>query len=151
MYFSDDMKELVSLFQKHAVEFAVCGGYAVAHHGFVRMTMDFDLLVVPCSDNAKRIMAALEEFGFGAAGISAEDFMNPGAAVTLGEQPNQIDLLTSMSSVDAGEIVLRSLKSRLGELEVNVVAYRDLIAAKEESNRAKDKIDLEELRRLNET
>jgi len=92
MYFSDDMCELVLLFKKHGVEFAVCGGFAVAHYGFVRMTMDFDLLVNPNPDNAQRIMAALEEFGFGQAGITSDDFLEPGAAVTLGEQPNQIDL-----------------------------------------------------------
>lgn len=30
MFFSDDMKELVELFVKHEVQFAVCGGFAVA-------------------------------------------------------------------------------------------------------------------------
>jgi len=30
MFFSDDMRELVLLFQKHNVDFAVCGGFAVA-------------------------------------------------------------------------------------------------------------------------
>jgi hypothetical protein len=46
MFFSNDMKELVGLFLKHEVEFAVCGGFAVAYYGYVRATMDFDLLVL---------------------------------------------------------------------------------------------------------
>jgi len=58
MFFSDDMKDLVTLFQKYSVEFAVCGGFAVAHYGFVRATMDFDLLVLPSEANAKKIVAA---------------------------------------------------------------------------------------------
>ncbi|NQU65266.1 MAG: hypothetical protein HQ517_13425 [SAR324 cluster bacterium] len=69
MYFSDDMRELVLLFKKHGVDFAICSGFAVAHYGFVRMTMDFDLLINPSPENAKRIMAALEEFGFGQVGV----------------------------------------------------------------------------------
>lgn len=150
MFFLDDMRELVSLFKKHGVDFAVCGGFAVAHYGYVRMTMDFDLLVAPSPANATRIMKALEEFGFGEAGITSADFMEPGAAVTLGEQPNQIDLLTSMSSADAGGIISRATKTQLGDLEVKVVSYADLIAAKQESSRGKDRVDLEELKRLNE-
>lgn len=149
MYFSDDMRELVLLFKKHKVDFAVCGGFAVAHYGFVRMTMDFDLLVNPSSDNAKRIMSALEEFGFGQVGVSAEDFQEPGTAVTLGEQPNQIDLLTSMSSVPAGKILDRAVITFIEEVEVKVVSYEDLIDAKREAGRPKDRIDLDELKRQN--
>lgn len=148
MFFSDDMQELVRLFQKHNVDFAVCGGFAVAHYGFVRMTMDFDLLVRPGLENAVRIMSALTAFGFGEAGICEKDFLESGAAVTLGEQPNQIDLLTSMSSVPAGEIIDRAVKARIGDVLVNIVGYDDLIAAKQEAGRAKDRIDLEELKRL---
>ncbi len=150
MYFSDDMRELMLLFKKHNVDFAVCGGFAVAHYGFVRMTMDFDLLVNPSEDNAKRIMSALEEFGFGQVGVSVEDFQKPDTAVTLGEQPNQIDLLTAMSSVPAGEILSRAVVTRIGEVEVKVVSYGDLIVAKQEAGRPKDQIDLDELVRQNE-
>jgi predicted nucleotidyltransferase len=150
MYFSDDMRELVLLFKKHGVDFAICGGFAVAHYGFVRMTMDFDLLINPSADNAKKIMSALDEFGFGQVGISRDDFLKPGTAVTLGEQPNQIDLLTSMSSVPAGEILNRARTTRIGEIEVKVVSYKDLITAKQEADRPKDRIDLDELKRQNE-
>ena len=150
MYFSDDMRELLRLFNKHGVDFAVCGGFAVAHYGFVRMTMDFDLLVNPNQDNAKRIMSALEEFGFGEVGLSIDDFLQAGAAVTLGEQPNQIDLLTSMSSIPAGEILGRAVTTHMEDVEVKVVAYEDLIVAKQEADRPKDRIDLDELRRQNE-
>jgi hypothetical protein len=148
MYFSDDMQELVLLFQKHHVDFAVCGGFAVAHYGFVRMTMDFDLLVRPGPENAARIMVALKAFGFGDAGISEQDFFEPGTAVTLGEQPHQIDLLTSMSSMPAGEIINRAVEARIGDVIVMMVGYDDLITAKQEAGRAKDRIDLEELQRI---
>jgi predicted nucleotidyltransferase len=150
MFFSDDMRELIRCFRNQGVDYAVCGGFAVAHYGFVRMTMDLDLLISPEPDNANRIMSALREFGFGEAGISMEDFLEPGAAVTLGEQPNQIDLLTSMNSTPAAEIIHRAIDARLGDLPVKMVAYRDLIQAKQEAGRPKDLIDLEELKRQNQ-
>ena len=150
MIFSDDMRELVVLFQKHGVEFAVCGGFAVAHYGYVRMTMDFDLLVLPGFGNAERIMAALEEFGFGGAGFSAEVFAEPGAAITLGEQPNQIDLLTSMSSQPTAAALAQANVAEIGGLKMKVVSFSDLLAAKKEAGRGKDLVDVEELEKIKE-
>ncbi len=145
MFFSDDMKELVSLFLKHEVEFAVCGGFAVAHYGYIRATMDFDLLVLPDEENARRIMAALRDFGFGDAGISEEAFHSTGTAITLGAQPNQIDLLTSMSSKPPREILDNAVTGQLHGVTLKVVSFEDLLAAKRESNRPKDRMDVEEL------
>lgn len=148
MFFSDDMKDLVELFLKHDVQFAVCGGFAVAHYGYVRATMDFDLLVLPSEENAKKIMAALREFGFGDAGISEAAFCSTGTAVTLGAQPNQIDLLTSMSSKGPREIIENAVTVGFQDLTLKVVAYEDLLEAKRESDRPKDRVDVEELIRL---
>ena len=148
MFFSDDMRELVSLFKKHDVDFAVCGGFAVAHYGFVRATMDFDLLVQPGRENARRIMAALEDFGFGNTGISEDAFQKPGTAITLGAQPNQIDLLTSMSTQPTQEILSHAETVRIKDIMMKVVSYQDLLFAKQEAGRAKDRIDYEELKRL---
>lgn len=145
MFFSDDMRELVELFHKHEVQFAVCGGFAVAHYGYVRATMDFDLLVLPEEENAKRIMAALRDFGFGDAGISEAAFCSTGTAITLGAQPNQIDLLTSMSSKAPKEIIDNAITVQLRGFTVKVVSYDDLLDAKTESGRPKDRIDVEEL------
>jgi hypothetical protein len=148
MLFSDDMKELVGLFEKHDVRYAVCGGFAVAHYGFIRATMDFDLLVLPDRRNAEAIMAALGEFGFGGAGIEEAVFLEMGTAVTLGVQPNQIDLLTSMSSQPTAEVIANAGVMQIQGLPVKVVSYEDLLFAKRESGRAKDRIDAEELARI---
>jgi len=145
MFFSDDMRELLLLFEKYQVKYAVCGGFAVAHYGFIRATMDFDLLVSPGRKNAKGIMKALEEFGFGASGISETAFLNAGTAVTLGSQPNQIDLLTSMSSHSTDEIISRAGIVKIKDVTVKMVSYEDLMIAKREAGRPKDLIDYEEL------
>lgn len=150
MYFSDDMKELVTLFNTHGVDFAVCGGFAVAHYGFVRMTMDFDLLILPSEENSGKIMLALCAFGFGDAGFSEKDFQREGAVITLGEQPNQIDLLTSMGSQSTAEILSHAESVEIEGLAMNVVNYQDLLAAKKEAGRAKDRIDVDELEKLRE-
>jgi hypothetical protein len=37
---SRDMREFLRLLDHHQVECAVCGGHAVAYHGYSRLTMD---------------------------------------------------------------------------------------------------------------
>jgi len=39
---SPDMRELLQLLLQHNVQFALCGGFAVSYHGFIRTTMDLD-------------------------------------------------------------------------------------------------------------
>ncbi|MBN2716311.1 MAG: hypothetical protein JXX14_10680 [Deltaproteobacteria bacterium] len=145
MFFSDDMRELVQLFQKHEVQFAVCGGFAVAHYGFIRATMDFDLLILPDEQNAKKVIAALVEFGFGGVPLQEESFIKRGTAITLGAQPNQIDLLTSMSSQSTKDIIAGATTVEIQGIPMNIVSLDDLLTAKKEANRPKDRIDYEEL------
>ncbi len=109
--------------------------------------MDIDLLIYPSSGNARSMMAVLEEFGFGTAGILPSAFETPGTAITLGVQPNQIDLLTSMSS-EAAESVFSDLESaNLWDMTIPIVSRRALLRAKREADRPRDRIDIEELTR----
>ncbi len=39
---SDDIRDLLRIMTEHGVEFAICGGHAVAYHGYPRMTMDVE-------------------------------------------------------------------------------------------------------------
>lgn len=145
---SRDVRELLQLLAKHRVEFLICGGHAVAFHGYVRMTMDVDVLVRPSAENAKRIMLALDEFGFGDTGIPESAFRRAGTAVSLGAQPNQVDLLTSMSSQDGDQVFAHALWGTLGGEQVRFASLRDLLRAKREANRPKDRVDVAELEAL---
>lgn len=145
MFLSDDMKDLLRIFNRNQVSYAVCGGFAVANHGFVRMTLDLDLLIDPAPENAANVLKSLAEFGFGAAGIELQHLTAPSTAITLGMQPNQIDLLTKMSSASTTDVLNRAEETLLEGLPVRIVSKADLILAKQEANRPKDRIDLEEL------
>lgn len=145
---TDDMRELLQLFAAHQVDFLICGGHAVAFHGYVRFTMDIDILVLPSHENAERAMAALAAFGFGNAGIPPEALCEPGTAVTLGVQPNQVDLLTSISSQDTAEVFANAVEGQMGGKAVRFVCLEDLMRAKREAGRPKDRLDLAELMAL---
>jgi hypothetical protein len=77
MEVQQDSKELLELFNANQVEYVIVGGYALAFHGSPRLTGDLEILVKPDKENARRIMNALNDFGFGSIGTG--DIITPGA------------------------------------------------------------------------
>lgn len=110
--------------------------------------MDLDILVRPSPENADRVMAALADFGFGDAGLTADVFTHRGTAVTLGVQPNQVDLLTSMGRSDDESVFAAAVPGEIDGITVRYVSLEDLLRAKREAGRAKDLADVEELTRF---
>lgn len=43
----DELSRIIDAFDEKGVAYAVCGGLALAIHGFVRATVDIDLLILP--------------------------------------------------------------------------------------------------------
>jgi predicted nucleotidyltransferase len=146
---TDDFRDFIDLLIKHEVKFLICGGHAVGFHGYPRLTMDFDLLFEPSEQNAQKIIDVLNEFGFGNAGITKTVFLQEGTAVTLGEQPNQIDLLTSVSKIATHEIFKNAVNGKLEEFDVLYISKEDLIKCKKAAGRKKDLADVEELEKIN--
>ncbi len=69
------LKEFLRLLSDHHVEYLLIGGYAVSYHGYPRTTDDMDIWIAIGQENAKRVIATLEEFGFGGLGITPEQFL----------------------------------------------------------------------------
>lgn len=59
------------------------GGYAVALHGNPRYTKEMDIWVEMTQENAKRIVQALEQFGFGSLGLKQGDFLEEDIIIQL--------------------------------------------------------------------
>jgi hypothetical protein len=43
----DELSQLISALDENEIEYAVCGGLALAIHGFARATLDIDVLIQP--------------------------------------------------------------------------------------------------------
>ncbi len=148
MIFSQEMKDLVRIFNAHGVQYLLVGGHAVNYYGYVRATQDIDFLIYPSAENAPRVMAALSEFGFGGAGIPQDAFTYPGTAVHLGVEPNRIDLLTHLKGISSDQLFTNRKQIEIEETPVEIISLEDLIAAKRLSRRLKDLADAEELSSL---
>lgn len=94
MELNRDFSEFIACFAARDVRFLIVGGYAVAAHGHPRYTKDLDVWVRVDPDNARRIIDALGDFGFGGLGLAVEDFLADDVVVQLGREPQRIDLLT---------------------------------------------------------
>ena len=82
-----DFKEFAELLNSNQVEYLIVGGYALAAYGHPRYTGDLDFWVGSEHDNARRLLRALEQFGFGSVQVGLDDLTRPGQVVQLGEPP----------------------------------------------------------------
>jgi len=145
MEIQEDFKELLGLFNAHRVEYVIVGGYALAHHGVPRFTGDLDIVVRPNAENAERVMAVLEAFGFGDIGLSAQDFQAPEKVVQLGYPPVRIDILTSLSGLSEAAVFETKEQGDYGGVPAHYIGRQALIENKRALGRLRDLADIEAL------
>jgi hypothetical protein len=86
-----DFKEFLKLLDAHNARFLLICGYAVNAFGYVRNTVDMDVWIASDKGNQQRVLQAIREFAFPAAGddlLSEEDAM-----VRMGLPPLRIKVL----------------------------------------------------------
>ena len=145
MEVQQDFRDLLALFNAHRVEYIIVGAHALAYHGAPRYTGDMGILVRPHPENAKRIMEALDEFGFGSLGLVAQDFTAPDRVTQLGVAPVRMDIVTSITGVSWEEAAAGRVQGSYGDVVVYFLGRQEFILNKRALGRKKDQADLEAL------
>jgi hypothetical protein len=145
MEIQKDFKKLLELFNAHKVEYLIVGGYALAFHGAPRFTGDIDLLVKANSENAKHILNALEEFGFGSLELSESDFTIPNNVIQLGVPPVRVDIMTSLTAVSWEKAQADKVEGNYGDTPVYFISKSHFVTNKRALGRKKDLADIEAL------
>lgn len=140
-----DFEELLACFHAHHVEFVIVGGYAVAFHGAPRYTQDIDLCYQRGEANARAILAALADFGFGSLDITVQDLLTPGMVIQLGQPPNRVDLINDLSGIDAVDVWSSRVAGAYGKIPVFFIGKEALQRNKAATGRHKDLGDLDRL------
>ena len=148
MEIQQDFRDLLHLFNEQKVKYLVVGGYALAFHGAPRFTGDIDLWVRTSAENADKIINALNEFGFGALGITKQDLTQDDQVLQLGYPPIRIDIMTSIDGVDFDEAFNNSLITSYGDIKIKIISKDDFIKNKRATGRYKDLADIEALGEL---
>src|SRR5262245_39344359 len=149
MRLETDFEDVIRCFNQHSVEFLLVGAYALAYHGIPRATHDLDLYIRPTPENARRVVRALESFGF--SGLQETEAATPGKVIMMGRPPMRIDLLTQISGVTWDEAWNGREALTYGEQELFVIGKPQLLANKASTGRTKDKADWELLRQDRQT
>lgn len=146
MLLNKDFKEFIELLNRNNVKYLVVGGYALAFHGHPRYTKNIDLWIWINKENAENVIKALHDFGFNSLDIKIEDFLKPNYVIQLGNPPNRIDLLTSLSGVDFGSCYSSKMELNIENTLVNFINLDNLKKNKKASGRLQDLADLENLK-----
>lgn len=63
----EELRKLISALEEHKIEYALCGGVAMAVHNYPRATIDIDLLVL--AESLDQVLAIANELGYGIRGL----------------------------------------------------------------------------------
>ena len=125
------------------------GAHALAAHGVVRATSDVDILVRASQLNAQRVFDALVAFGapVTAHGLDAAYFSREGRVYQIGLPPRRIDLLSSISGVEASEAFSTAEERIIGGSKRRILSAQMMLKNKRATGRIKDLADVERLER----
>lgn len=140
-----DFREFVASLNEHEVRYLVAGGYAVAFHGHPRYTKDIDIWIERDPENARKLLDALEAFGFGSVGLREEDFLTSDHIIQLGYPPNRIDLLTDLQGVSFSEAFESKATEEIDGVPIHFIGLEALKRNKRAVGRHQDLADLENL------
>jgi hypothetical protein len=145
MALSKDWREFLELLNSRGVDYVIVGAQSLAFHGRPRHTGDLDILVRPTPDNARLLLALLNQFGFEQSRFTETDFLQSDQIIQLGRVPNRIDLLTSLTGVATDEAFDARVSAIIDGIPVFVLGKDALIRNKRAVGRPQDLADLSAL------
>jgi hypothetical protein len=146
MIFEQDFIDFIKLLNLHDVEYMIIGAHALAYHGRPRHTGDLDVWIKPSNENASRMIAVLNDFGFGSLGITEQDFLKDNYVTQLGYPPLRIDILNSISGVGFDEAYENKVDGEIDDLRVSFINVNEFIKNKKATGRPKDLGDIASLK-----
>lgn len=148
-----DVDSFLELADRYEIRMLMVGGAAVNFHGYQRHSADVDFWLDTTQENLNRLGKVFQEMGFDFTGFPKE----------VGERKQNISLKFSPADFDVelitnfnigktfNEAYQNSEKAQIENISVaryRVLSFEDLITSKVKSARAKDLLDVQELRRI---
>lgn len=141
----EDFKEFLKLLEANEVHYLLVGGYAVGYYGYPRPTGDIDIWISRSPENAEKVVAVLNEFGFSSPDLSAELFTLEKSIVRMGIPPFKLEIITRIDGVEFDSCFERKEMVIIDGCHVSLISLADLKINKQASGRPKDINDLENL------
>ena len=145
---NSDYLDMLKSLNKAKVDYVMVGGWAVNMHGYIRATIDLDIWILTDPENARKVYAALIDFGAPLAQIKPEDFSTDGTIFQIGVAPCRIDIINRIDGLNYADAAPRAVLKEIDGIPVKVLSLEDLIVNKRASGRTKDIADAEILEGL---
>jgi hypothetical protein len=158
------LEAIVESLEAEGVRYLIAGGLAVVAHGFVRLTVDVDIILDLSRDNVLRAVRAFGRVGYRPrAPVPFESFADPGERRRWVEEKGmrvfslysadspltEVDLFVQPPFADFEAALSRAVRMPIREgLEAVFVGLDDLLALKRAAGRPKDLMDIENLERI---
>jgi predicted nucleotidyltransferase len=144
------------------VQFVLVGGFAVQLHGFVRATIDLDLVLAMDDNNLSRFIAVAKQHGLAPVIPVSIDSLKDAAQIERWHQDKGMLAFSLRESQTGGSVIdvlvrpevsFQTLQTdavtvRLFERDVKIASIENLLLMKRSANRPKDRIDIEALEKI---
>ncbi len=144
--------EICQRFNEYEVKYVVCGAYACKLHGIEeisgqeRLTIDYDFIVEPSIENAKKIKDSLKSINPEIKKLRLSDIKKYQTVKIAGEI--EIDLISKLWQLDYEEASKDMIIKEIGNIKIPVLSINKLIATKKNSFRERDRADVYWLNKL---
>jgi len=122
------------------------GAYAVIYYTEPRYTKDLDIWIQPCERNAKKVYAALKEFGAPLQNISWKDFTSQNLVYQIGVAPVRVDIIMGIKGMNFDFAWVNRKRVTFEGIRTNIIGLKELIDMKRKTRREMDKRDWKELK-----
>ena len=141
-------EELLADLSRHEIDYILVGGLAVTLCGYVRATIDVDILIRVDDQNVDRLLQRLEHFGEGhARELSLSDFAAEEGSIRVVED-FPVVIFTVMSGHKYEDLLPMTDTHRIGDVDVVYLNADGLILLKSGSLRPRDQMDVEALKEI---
>ena len=143
-----DIEGLLKSLNACDVRYVIIGAAAFPVHGYARATLDVDIFVEPTEKNARRVLAALRDFGYDVTDVTVQDLLSK--KVLIRQYWVETDVHPFVAGVTFDRVWTNRVEGTIGETQAWFASLDDLIAMKRAAGRPKDLEDLRVLLRLQE-
>lgn len=137
------LADVCARLNRHRAQYVLVGASALQLWGSTRATRDIDILIERSVENARRVLAALEEVGFVFAGEWLAEEMAKRPVTVIGDSP-RVDILTAVWSVRYEDAQPAATTFEVEGVKIPTASIDHLIASKR-TGRLQDAADIEVL------